>query len=358
MDLFVRWALNLAPYLLLYVYLSLCLQSVSQKLACRDSWKAWVPVFNIFYMFKLAARSQWRIVGAGFYQGKMAVLLLLVLASFPAQFLLADRINVHFEIRALKKGNATERSRAVRALGTNAKYSPAAVSAIAEALQDEDYLVRMQAAYTLGDLRSGAVDATPALCRALRDRENMVASQAGQALEQIARDPGNTRVVEVMVPPLVNAVKEGGRVSAGFLARRVLRAIGDPAVPALVEVLNEKERSSRIRALDVLRELGQARAAVPALVAWLRGEDRDLRWRAAMVLAEIGPDAKSAVPALIESLRDPLSNSYGDAAAGALIRIGLPAAESESALAPLLKDKDAVVRQRGQRVLSAVKSHP
>ena len=77
-----------------------------------------------------------------------------------------------------------------------------------------------------------------------------------------------------------------------------------------------------------------------------------------MVLGEIGPDAKPAAPALIESLRDPLSNSYGDAAAGALIRIGLSASESESALAPLLKDKDSVVRQRAQRVLSAVKTSP
>jgi HEAT repeat protein len=358
MDLFVRWALNLGPYLLLYVYFALCLQSVGQKLGCRDSWKAWVPFFNLIHMFKLAAESQWRIVGAGFYQGKMAALLLLVLASFPAQFLLADRINLHFEIRALRGGNSTERSRAIGALAAKADRSPAAVSAIAGALQDEDYLIRMLAADTLGNLKGVAVDATPALCRALRDRENMVASQAGQALEQIARDPGNTRVVDVMVPPLVDAIKAGGRASAGFLARRVLRTIGDPAVPALVEVLNENERSSRIRALDVLRELGQARAAVSALAVWLRGEDRDLRWRAAMVLGEIGPDAKSAAPALTESLRDPLSNSYGDAAAGALIRIGLPAAESESALAPLLKDKDAVVRQRAQKVLSAVKTSP
>jgi HEAT repeat protein len=77
-----------------------------------------------------------------------------------------------------------------------------------------------------------------------------------------------------------------------------------------------------------------------------------------MVLAEIGPDAKAAVPALIEALHDPLSNSYGDAAAGALIRIGIPAATSETALASLLKDKDAVVRQRAQSVLSAVHSRP
>jgi HEAT repeat protein len=358
MDLLVRWALNLAPYLLLYIYFALSLQAASLKLGCRDSWKAWVPVYNFFYLIGLATESQRRTVGASFYRGKMAALLLLVLASFPAQFLLADRINLHFEIRTLKKGNPAERSRAIRALGATASRYPAAVSAIGEALQDEDYLVRMLAAYTLGDLKGGAVEAAPALCRALRDKENMVASQAAEALEQIARDSESARVVEVMIPPLVNAVKEGGRASAGFLARRVLRAIGDPAVPALVGLLSDRDRSSRVRALDVLRDMGQSKAAIPDMAAWLRGDDRDLRWRAAMVLAEIGPDAKPAVPALVESLRDPLPNSYGDAAAAALIRIALPAAESESVLVPLLKDKDGVVRQRAQRVLSTVGSHP
>lgn len=359
MDVFVRWVLNLAPYLLLYVYFSACLQVSSRKLGFREGWKAWIPLYNILYLIRLASGSHRRTVGAGFYRGKTAVLLLLLAASsFPAQILLADRVNVHFEIRTLKNGNPASRSRAIRALGASAAHSPAAVTAIGDALQDDDYLVRMLAAYTLGNLKGGAVDATPALCKALRDRENMVASQAAQALEQIARDPENMRVVEVMVPPLVDAVKEGGRTSAGFLARRVLRAIGDPAVPALVGVLTDNDRSSRLRALDVLRDLRQSRAAIPAMIAWLQGEDRDLRWRAAMVLAEIGPDAKPAVPALVESLRDPLSNSYGDAAAGALVRIGFSAAELESVLAPVLKDKDGVVRQRAQRVLSAAGSHP
>jgi HEAT repeat protein len=358
MDLFVRWALNLAPYLLLYVYFCLSVQAAGKKLASRDSWKAWVPAYNVCILFRLASRSTWSAVGASFYKGMMAVLLLLVVAAFPAQVLLSDPIIVHFEIRALKKGNPEERSRAVRALGAKARNSPAAVSVIAGALEDEDYLVRLLAAFTLGDLKGSAVDATPALCRALRDREAMVASQAGQSLQQIAQDPGNTRVVEFMIPPLVTAVKEGGRASAGFLARQVLRTIGEPAVPALVEVLNENDRSSKLRALDALRELGYSKAAIPTMTVWLRGEDRDLRWRAAMVLAEIGPDAKPAVPALIEALTDPLSNSYGDAAAGALIRIGAPAAEAEPGLAALLKDKDSVVRQRAQSVLSAVKSRP
>ena len=356
MDLFVRWALILAPYLLLYFYFCLSLQEAGRGLGSRDIWKAWVPAYNICILFRLAARSKWSIVTASFYRGKMAILLLVAVAAFPAQVLLSDRVNVHFEIRALTKGNPQERSRAIRALGASAKNSPAAVSAIASGLQDEDYLVRLLAAFTLGDLKGLAVDATPALCRALKDKEAMVASQAGQSLQLIAQDPGNARVVELMVPPLVGAVKEGGRASAGFLAMQVLRTIGEPAVPALLQVLNDRERPAKLRALDALRELGETRAAIPTMIVWLRGEDRDLRWRAAMVLAEIGPDAKSAIPALIESLNDPLSNSYGDAAAGALIRIGAPVVEAEPALAHLLKDKDSVVRQRAQNVLAAVKS--
>ena len=358
MDLFVRWALNLAPYLLLYAYFSLGLQVSGHNLGRRDGWKAWVPLLNLLFLAEIAGKAGWRAVAGGYFRGKMFIgLLLAAAAAFPAQVFLADRINVHLEIRALKDQNPSVRNRALQSLKTTAQFSPAAVPAIADVLRDEEYLIRILAAYTLGELGSAAVDATPALCGALGDKEPMVSSEVGRALEKIARDPGHTQVAAAMVPSVAKVLREVSG-AAVMIAKKVFKTIGNPALPTLVEMLNDKDRTPRLRALDALRELGQAKAAVPSLSAWLSDEDRQLRWRAAMVLGEVGREAKPAVPALIEAMRDPLPNSYGDVAAGALMRIGPTVAELEPALAPLMKDKDAVVRKRAENVLSTIKSRP
>ena len=44
--------------------------------------------------------------------------------------------------------------------------------------------------------------------------------------------------------------------------------------------------------------------AVPALIAVFSGDDPDLKVAAAKALAKLGPDAKAAIPALTELLKD------------------------------------------------------
>lgn len=43
----------------LYVFLSYCLARIGKKLNDSKTWKAWVPIVNVFYTIKLAGKSYW-----------------------------------------------------------------------------------------------------------------------------------------------------------------------------------------------------------------------------------------------------------------------------------------------------------
>ncbi len=86
--------------------------------------------------------------------------------------------------------------------------------------------------------------------------------------------------------------------------------------------------------------------AVPALVDSLMNKDAKVRIAAAQALAEIGPDAKPAVPGLLnQALHDPVLYA-GTTAAGALRKIDLVAARQVmTAYLPALNDDDVQTRR-------------
>ncbi len=110
-------------------------------------------------------------------------------------------------------------------------------------------------------------------------------------------------------------------------ARLVLITMGEPAVPALSELLRSGTPAERTLAANTLWGMGpRARAAVPDLVVALADPDPSLRVAAAMALENMGPAAVDAVPALTKAVgaREP---TVRQAAVKALGAIG-PAAQS------------------------------
>ena len=93
-------------------------------------------------------------------------------------------------------------------------------------------------------------------------------------------------------------------------------------MPSLCKTLKEyKDPNRRYWAARSLGQFGpQAKAAVPDLIEALRDEDKMVRMGAGYALAEIGADAADAVPALREAARDP-ENEVRDAAQYALKQI-------------------------------------
>jgi HEAT repeat protein len=115
-------------------------------------------------------------------------------------------------------------------------------------------------------------------------------------------------------------------------ANLALIRIGEPAAPAVAELLKSDESRLRLLAATTLWGMGsKGKAAVPALATALADEDMDVRVASAMALENMGPDAKDAMPALIRALKD-REGRVRQWAAKALGKIGPAAKDAVPAL--------------------------
>jgi HEAT repeat protein len=165
-----------------------------------------------------------------------------------------------------------------------------------------------------------------------------------------------------------------------------LVAIGQPAVPALRELLDNADIDKRIGAAtallridpqqglpDVRRRLegddprmaismayGMIRAnvapelAVPVLARTMKDADYCLHNQSIKALGELGPQSVTAVPILAELLGHDADGGVRWRAAYCLVRIGAGAAPAVPALRAALSDPDAKVREGAAFALGAV----
>jgi len=126
--------------------------------------------------------------------------------------------------------------------------------------------------------------------------------------------------------------------------------VGRDAIPELVEGLEDKDEAVRREAARALGKIG-ATAAVPSLVVALSDAPDDLvRASAAEALGRIGSRATVAIPALIAALKH-ADDGVCEAAACALVKIGLPAAP---ALIEAVTDDDRRLHLRAAAVLTEI----
>ena len=224
------------------------------------------------------------------------------------------------------------------------------VASIMDALNDADRLVRINAAITLGKIKSPL--AVPALVyHAVSDTDKDVKLYSLWAYRQIEytkaspqltkvllesgspemirfaanelRQKNDAKAVETLIQrfqgkglytgydldmPAINGLFEIGYATVEPLVKcldnddtRVqanaiyaLGKIGDErAIQPLVNHLPSASLELRSRISDALIKIG--RASIPALVKMLDNKDRELKWIAAYSLAQIGPDAEAAL---------------------------------------------------------------
>ena len=113
-------------------------------------------------------------------------------------------------------------------------------------------------------------------------------------------------------------------------------------VKSNIRRLGNPDQQVQKQAIDALVQMGQS--AVPALAEALQDKEPGVRRSAAEALGWIGPKAQDAVPALVEALQDKELVRQG--AMEALGQIGPAAQAAVPALAEALQDKEPFVRQR------------
>ena len=125
-------------------------------------------------------------------------------------------------------------------------------------------------------------------------------------------------------------------------ATDVLAAIGEPAIPALIDEMAIAERYHALAIGDALSRIGEP--AVPVLVEALSDKlNEEFREYAARALNLMGVAAISAIPALIETLTDP-SDEVRSYAAYTFSKMEGAAAEAVPALIKALADESEEVR--------------
>jgi HEAT repeat protein len=192
-----------------------------------------------------------------------------------------------------------------------------AVGGLLDALKDIDWTIKESAARALGKIGNAA--AVPALVFALNDPIGDVRWVAAQALGEI-RDPNS-------ILDLINTLRNSTYPSVQHIASESLAHIGQPAIPELMKIINDKAAGDIVHkhAANALGVIGDS-IAVNDLLKLLGDKNSDVIKTAIKALGKIG-DPRT-IPKLIEIMYDPANDDLCGDAAFALGKMGKSALPS------------------------------
>jgi HEAT repeat protein len=240
----------------------------------------------------------------------------------------------------------------IDALGGRQDRKAAAEALLPLARHSEEQL-RMAALTALGQLGAVTAEVVPTLAEALSDREPAVAEAAADALGNLApeqREPALPAVLKRLEDPKLH---EDVAPPLLFLLPAHVKHSG----PAVLGCLRAHLKSTEFWAVDAvesaLAEIGPAaRPLLPDLLGQLRAGPND--WNYPHLFAAVEPDGATAVPAVLEMLRNgkPIVKVN---ALQVLARYGPRARAAEAAVGALLKDRSATVKEFARDALESIR---
>jgi HEAT repeat protein len=259
----------------------------------------------------------------------------------------------------IERGNCASRvaCRALEHIGDNAK---AGIPSLLLALKNDDPFLVTEAAKTLWTISGQFEDIQPALAKLLESTKSGTAEAACDVVHVIG--PAAAPLVEHLLKALTIedwdlqwaaadalgsiAAREPEVISALIIAlghksnivcgaaARALSAIGEKAIPSLLQAAQEGDDDRRAWAIDLLGHLGpQAKAAVKPLKKLLGSKNLHLRNWGAIALGKIA-SLKDVVPILVEIIEKP---EYPDMQSQAFEAIGNIGAAAQAAIPTLRK---------------------
>ncbi|MGA2059913.1 MAG: HEAT repeat domain-containing protein [Thermoguttaceae bacterium] len=231
----------------------------------------------------------------------------------------APEITLPILEKALKDADTTTIQHALDAL---ASLGPQAVPRLVEILKQHKEL-RIQVAYTLGQIGPGAAAATEALAGLVADEDFNVSTEAVLALGKIG--PAATSAVPALMAALQKEHCPNAHAIIYALGRIGPKAAA--AQPLLLSAMNGEDKSLAVIAAWAFTQIqpssAQIAKSIPVLVPkvlvpGLSDSLPETRKAAAEALCELGPLARDAIPALQKTAKDDSSKAVRDAAAKAL----------------------------------------
>ncbi len=210
--------------------------------------------------------------------------------------------------------------------------------------------VRCTSAETLAKLGPDAVTAGPVMTTALRDADPHVQAVSAAGLPKVGV-PAETAV------PLLTDMLKSNHAVVSARALSTYRAAAAPAVPILIELLQDRSQKPEVRA-NAARTLGKigpaSIAAVPALIGELGDADASVREHCAEGLGDIGPAAAAeGLSPLLKVLTDVNTRVRRDAVRS-LGNFGDAARSAVPEIQKLRKDPEQMVREAAGNALKAI----
>ena len=253
-------------------------------------------------------------------------------------------------VRVLKDDTVDSRLR-INSIITLGKIGPdakAAVPALTETIDDENFLVRKASAYVLGSIDPTNERVISALIHALHDTHEGVStdalislqecgSGAFPALAELLKNAdmdikikasiilhNHLQYRDQVVPILIRALSLDNDMLRSFSAIS-LAEIGPSVIPELSKALTNDNKIAPVGIAFTLSQMNpedrSLAAAIPVLIRLLDVEKKEVIIQSSEILSQIGPEAKPAATALIGNLGND-DNEIRAAAMVALSEIG------------------------------------
>jgi HEAT repeat protein len=167
----------------------------------------------------------------------------------------------------------------------------------AQQLIGDDLRTRWYAAYALGEMGPDAAMAVDALTKILANPSEYEYLRGGSAWALGRIGPGAASSVPLLTEALASHHVSVRRNAAWALG--AMGPVGKPAVEQLRKLSKDDDATVRVNATAALWRIQRESEAIMALANTLR-DGQPGAYEAAVALGEIGPDAKLALPALLE----------------------------------------------------------